>query len=367
MSAIFSSSYFSAFASVAVALVATLLFSPLLGEADSPFFLIAVMFSAWRGGILGGGLATILSLIVDIFLRSPSFTFEVQRHELSQIAVDVIASAMIGTLSVAVRRAEKEREQLLELEKTARLDAERASSVKDEIVAVVSHELRTPLTTIKTLTHILRFKDPTPEEKDEYLADIAAECNRQIDLVHNLLDLSRIQQGGIELEVKAVNVEKVVRECVKLERIEAAAHQHKIKIEATPYLAPVSADESGLRRSICTMIENSIKYTPDGGVITVRATARADDRIAIEISDNGRGIHPQDMPHIFDRFFRGHLLPTEGTYTYADDQEVKGIGLGLHLAKILIEGMKGEILVRSDVGWGSSFTIVLNKWDGTTL
>lgn len=98
---------------------------------------------------------------------------------------------LIGTLSSARRRAERELETLLLREQAARIEAERANAVKDEFLAAVSHELRIPLTTIKALTRVLLRKQPSESERREYLEDVASECDRQIDLVHNLLDLSR--------------------------------------------------------------------------------------------------------------------------------------------------------------------------------
>jgi signal transduction histidine kinase len=352
------------FLTVGAALAATLLFSPFVSPVASPLFLVAVMISAWRGGLFAGFLATALSALANLFFFLPTeFSFDIQREEISQFMIDIFASIIIGTLSAGRRRAENEREALLESEKKVRLEAEHANSVKDEFLAVVSHELRTPLTTIKTLTHYLRHNQPTEEEREEYLGDIASECERQIDLVHNLLDLSRIRVAGVDINLQKTDIGKVLRDCVKIERIEAAAHQHKIKIEIEKGLPYALSDASALRRSVCTMLENSIKYSPDGSLILVSAARVSDSSIAVKIKDNGRGIHPQDMPHIFESFFRGHLLRAGGGYTFSDDQEVKGIGLGLHLAKFLVEGMKGEISVESEVGKGSAFTITLNTWN----
>lgn len=362
---IVSNQFFIACLTVATAFVVSLLLSPFFAPVVSPLFLIAVMISAWRGGLFAGFFATFLSAGANIFFLLPRdfSSFDVQREEISQIVLDIFASAIIGTLSAGRRRAEKEREEILESEKKARLEAEHANNVKDEFLAAVSHELRTPLTTIKTLTHYLRHKNTSAEEREEYLGDIASECERQIDLVHNLLDLSRIRAGGVQIDVKKTNISKVLHECVKIEHIEAAAHRHNISVEVQDNLPFASADASALRRAVCTMVENSIKYTPNGGSIKISAETTKNGKIAIGIKDDGRGIHPQDLPHIFESFYRGHLLKADGIYTFADEQEVKGIGLGLHLAKILVEGMDGEISVESNVGKGSKFTIRLFVWE----
>ncbi|HEX6622314.1 MAG TPA: histidine kinase dimerization/phospho-acceptor domain-containing protein, partial [Pyrinomonadaceae bacterium] len=180
---------------------------------------------------------------------------------------------------------------------------------KDEFLAAVSHELRTPLTTIKALTRVLLRKNPTEEERREYLADIASECERQIDLVHNLLDLSRINAGGVQIELRRVSAEDVVRACEKIERVEAAEHGHELRVEVAPDLPPIRADHSALRRALCTVVGNAIRYTPDGGSIALRAESDG-GTVAFEVEDNGRGIHPADLPHIFESFYRGRAAAT---------------------------------------------------------
>lgn len=218
---------FVAFLTVGAAFFATLLFLPFVSPVVSPLFLIAVMISAWRGGLFAGFIATFLSTAANLFFfLPPDFSFDVQREEISHIFLDILAAVIIGTLSAGQKKAKDERAATLESEKKARLEAEHANDVKDEFLAVVSHELRTPLTTIKTLTHYLRHKNTSEIERKEYLADIASECERQIDLVHNLLDLSRIRAGGVQLNVKQTDIGKVLRECVKIEHIEASAHRH---------------------------------------------------------------------------------------------------------------------------------------------
>ena len=120
------------------------------------------------------------------------------------------------------------REEALAHEQTARHEAEAANAVKDEFLAAVSHELRTPLTTIKTLTRILLRKDTTEGERQEFLSDIASECDRQTDLVNNLLDLSRIRAGGVPIEPRSVDAAEILAACEKIERIVASERGHDL-------------------------------------------------------------------------------------------------------------------------------------------
>jgi signal transduction histidine kinase len=356
--------YLVAVWTVGLAFAATLLMSPLVPPGISPLFLLAVMISAWRGGSGAGLLATALSALASAFVfLPPTYSLRIDRDDLLQLAVFTFAAVIIGTLSAARRRAEDEREALLVREQVARVEAERANAVKDEFLAAVSHELRTPLTTIKTLTRVMQRRDPGEAERREYLEDIASECDRQIDLVHNLLDLSRIRVGGVQIKPHRVDACEVVRACEKIERADAEEHGHQLLVELPPELPFVRADHSALRRALCTIAENSIKYTPDGGSIMLRAYSDGGS-VIIEVEDTGRGIREEDMPHIFDKFYRGHVKGDGAERLSDNEQEVPGIGLGLHLARALIEGMDGSIEVRSRAGVGSTFRLRLPVWSG---
>ena len=350
---------------VGVVFAATLLLSSFVPSGLSPLFLLAVMVSAWRGGLGAGLLAIVLSTLASAYILPPPFSFSVDRDDLFELVIFILAAIIVGTLSAARKRSEEEREALLLREQTARIEAERANAVKDEFLAAVSHELRTPLTTIKTLTRVLLRKQPAERERREYLEDIASECDRQIDLVHNLLDLSRIRAGGVQIKLQCVDAGEIVRACEKIERVEAAEHNHELSVEVAPDLPFTHADRSALRRALCTILENAIKYTHDGGSIKLRARHDGGEQVAIEVEDTGRGIHPDDLPHVFDSFYRGRTAAGDDAgISNADEREVPGIGLGLHLARVLVEGMNGSIEVRSRVGLGSTFTVRLPVWRG---
>lgn len=326
----------------------------------SPVYLAAVMFSTWRGGLGAGLLATALSAVVGaFFFFPPAYSFKVDGEDLLELGVFTLAALIISSLSAA-------RERAFAREQAAREEAEAANAVKDEFLAAVSHELRTPLTTIKTLTRVLLRKNPTEEERREYLEDIASECDRQIDLVHNLLDLSRVKVGGVEIRSGRVDVGEALQACEKIERAAAAERNQELVVESASDLPPVRADKSALRRALCAVVENAIKYTPDGGRIILRARRDEDGgQVAIEVEDTGVGIRAEDLPRIFDRFYRGRAGAGDGAGNL-DEQEVPGIGLGLHLASVLVEGMGGSIEASSRVGHGSTFTLRLPVWRDET-
>ncbi|HEU4389270.1 MAG TPA: ATP-binding protein, partial [Blastocatellia bacterium] len=238
--------------------------------------------------------------------------------------------------------------------------------LKSDFVGSVSHEMRTPLTTIKTLTRVLLRGNVTESDRREFLNTIMTECDRQIDLILNLLDLSRIEAGTFNIALSRVEVADIVESCVKAERVNAEARGHGLFVKVPESVPAVLADGAALRRVLCGLVQNAIKYTADGGRIILE-TATDDDKVTIRVSDNGPGILEEDIPHIFDKFYRGHPAHEEEGRTESDSNlDVPGVGLGLYLARIVVEEIGGRITVESDPGVGSTFTVTLPVWDKTS-
>jgi signal transduction histidine kinase len=252
------------------------------------------------------------------------------------------------------------------LERKAKL-LDELDHLKSEFVSRVSHELRTPLTTIKALTRLLLRGDVSEEKQREYLETISIECDRQIDLILNLLDLSRIEGGVFRIAMERVEVSDVVTSCVKAEMAAAERRRHKLQIKPITHIPPICADPKTLRRVVSNLIENSIKYTPDGGLITLSADIDA-DYVALRVTDNGRGIPKEDLPILFDKFYRGSPAPHPATTDaeFLEDADVSGVGLGLYLARDVMERMGGTISVETKVGKGSTFTLHLPIWTAET-
>jgi signal transduction histidine kinase len=249
-------------------------------------------------------------------------------------------------------------DEMAEKSETRTLRLAELDRLKSEFVGGVSHELRTPLTTIKTLTRVLLRGGGTKDERKEYLETIAAECDRQIDLVLNLLDLSRIEAGKFSLTCKEVDVHEIVRNCAVIERHAAQARSHTIVVNLPDRGLYALADASALRRILCGLIENAIKYTPDGGQITLSARL-CDGEAAIGVIDNGCGIRAADLPHIFEKFYRGR--PSARFTDSANDgsPQAPGVGLGLYLARTLVNQFGGRIIVDAADGNGTTFTVYL--------
>ena len=266
-------------------------------------------------------------------------------------------NALARSFNLMADRLVERRNRLVELD-----------TLKSDFVSSVSHELRTPLTTIKALTRLLMRGELPEEKRREYLGTISVECDRQIDLVLNLLDLSRIEGGVFRVSMGKVDVVEVIQSCVRSEASAAERRQHRLEVEPFADVPPVCADPKALRRVMSNLIENAIKYTPDGGLITL-FTRREGELVTIGVKDNGRGIPPEELPVLFDKFHRGRPAAHSAAMRNAtedaeflEDADVSGVGLGLYLGKNVVERMGGKITVETQVGRGSTFTLHLPVW-----
>jgi signal transduction histidine kinase len=249
-----------------------------------------------------------------------------------------------NTFNLMAQQIREREERLSELDR-----------LKSEFVGSVSHELRTPLTTIKTLTHVLQRTHPSGEEREEYLETIAVECDRQIDLVNDLLDLTRIESGAYKIDLGQVDLSEAIKTCAAFEKHAAQTRKQDLVLALPNEPAFVLANRQAVRRAICTLLENAIKYTPENGRI-ILGTARLNGEVEVFIEDNGVGISEADLPHIFERFYQGSPRAS------GEALDQTGVGLGLYLVRGLVDQMGGRITVQSEVNRGSRFTIYLHEW-----
>ncbi|MHB1326360.1 MAG: PAS domain-containing sensor histidine kinase [Thermoleophilia bacterium] len=216
--------------------------------------------------------------------------------------------------------------------------------MKSDFVATVSHELRTPLTSIlgfsKTLLRTdARFSDAS---RESFLLEIVREGERLARLIEDVLSVSRIEAGKLRLDLKAIDVGPTVGQVVK--NMARLTSIHNFVINVADDLPRVSADSDKLYQVLLNLVANAIKYSPDGGPITVTAIER-DGRMRFEVADQGVGISAEHLPHVFERFYRA--VRGKGGVT--------GTGLGLFVSKSLVEQMGGTIRAESEVGQGSRF------------
>ena len=219
--------------------------------------------------------------------------------------------------------------------------------LKSAFVGIVSHELRTPLTPIKTLVENLLdgVGGSLSKQQHHYLSRIQANADRLTRMLNELLDLSKIEAGKIELRPTVLSIQELLADV--LEVLQPLAQQKSITMEVTSIdgIPKVHADRDKLYEVLANLVDNAIKFTPSGGRIQIGTKVLNDRYIRVEVSDTGCGIPEEDLPKIFDKFYRVHSLSSNHA----------GAGLGLAIAKGLIELHGGTIGVESTSGKGSHF------------
>jgi PAS domain S-box-containing protein len=229
--------------------------------------------------------------------------------------------------------------------------------MKDEFVSLVSHELRTPLTSIKGYVDLLIDGDAgeVTEEQKEFLEIVKNNSDRLVLLVNDLLDVSRIEAGRINLRVQPVDLAGCIDEVATSLRPLMEQKRQSLKLEVSADLPQVRADRDRVVQILTNLLSNAHKYTLEGGAVTVRAQA-SEDEVQVEVSDTGVGMTAEERDKLFTKFFRAQNPAT---------QNVGGTGLGLNIVKSLVEKQGGRIWVTSEPMKGSAFIFTIRA-DGTT-
>jgi signal transduction histidine kinase len=299
----------------------------------------AAQFVAAPGPVplaLFGLLSLIMSLLVDDMHRGRLRSEVILREQRDQ--------------ERSLRQAEEDRHRLLEETRRAYEEAEAANRVKDEFLATLSHELRTPLNAMMGWAQILQSSPADLQTLARGLDSIVRNARAQGLLIDELLDLSRIVTGKLRVEMRPVDPAEVIRRAV--EAVSPAAEAKRIRL--VPRLdrpaPPVAADPDRLQQIVWNLLANAVKFTPSGGQVEI-GVERANSYLEIAVSDNGIGISPEFLPHVFDRF---RQLDSSTTRTQG------GLGLGLSIVRHLVELHGGTVRVESPgLGRGSKFVVTL--------
>ncbi len=252
----------------------------------------------------------------------------------------------------AMEFANQQREEMLDAERNARMTAQRATRLKDEFLATLSHELRTPLSAILGWTQVL-LREETPKGPDEQkraIEVIDRNARAQVQLIDDLLDLSRIMTGKIRLDLHQVSFASVVEAAVDSAMPAAEAKGIRLKAILGASQDIVSADGTRLQQVVWNLLTNAIKFTPKGGQVQV-LLQRVNSHLELSVSDTGIGIPASYLPHVFDRFSQKDSSTTRA---------FGGLGLGLAICKQLVELHGGSIRAASQgEGKGATFSVQL--------
>ncbi len=260
----------------------------------------------------------------------------------------IIGASKIARDIRAQKQAEEERQQALQEARKARQEAEFSNRVKDEFLATISHELRTPLTAVLGWVRMLRAAKLDNETQTKALEVIDRNVRSQAQLIEDLLDISRITMGKLRLDVRPVQPAAVIAAAVESLRFAADARQIRIQTVLDSNAGPISGDFERLQQVLWNLLSNAIKFTPKGGRVQI-VLERVNSHIEIRITDTGRGIKPDFLPYIFNRFSQGEAVTTR---TYG------GLGMGLAIAKAIMELHGGTISASSEgEGKGATFSI----------
>jgi len=317
--------------------------------------LIAANWSAYTSsrnlfvavGAISVALAVGLGLILSWSLIGPIQSMETR---LSEIAardfsgrLDLPNRDELGSLGANVNRMNDELRRVYG-------ELETASRHKSEFLANMSHELRTPLNAIIGFSQVLRegMVGEVNEKQKEYLEDILSSGQHLLSLINDVLDLSKVEAGQVELEIAAFSLREALERGVVMVRERATNNGVQLSLELSPDVGVVRGDERRIRQVLFNLLSNAVKFTPADGNVAV-ATARVGDAVQVSVTDTGPGIALDDQERIFEEFQQTDVGVKHG----------EGTGLGLALSKRLVELHGGRIWVESEPGHGSRFVFTL--------
>ncbi len=248
------------------------------------------------------------------------------------------------------KRIEQEREQLLQREQAAREAAETANQIKDEFLAVLSHELRSPLNPILGWSKLLQQGKLDPTKTTIAIDTIERNARLQVQLIEDLLDISRILRGKMSLTMMPVDLSSVIAAALETVRLAAEAKSIEIQTIASPGVGIAMGDSGRLQQVVWNLLSNAVKFTPPAGKVTIKLALKG-NYSQIQVTDTGKGIQSDFLPYVFE-----HFRQEDGGIT----RKFGGLGLGLAIVKQIIEMHGGTVAAASPgVGQGATFTVTI--------
>ena len=262
----------------------------------------------------------------------------------------VIGASKIARDITAMKRAEQEQAQLFAREQEARAEVERASRLKDDFLAVLSHELRTPLNAVMGYSQLLSAGILPPARAAHAIQAIQRNAQAQARLVESLLDLSRVMAGKLALNLEEIDLGSVIESAVDALRPEAETKSISLDVRMPPARMRMVGDAARLQQVFWNLLSNAIKFTRGPGRVIVTGGVH-EEHLRVSVADQGQGISPEFLPHVFDRFRQG---------ASTDGHSPAGLGLGLALVREMVQAHGGTVVAESaGEGSGSTFTVTL--------
>jgi signal transduction histidine kinase len=304
-------------------------------DVDTNLLLVAaVSISAWYGGRWPGVVAALLAAIAMavIFIPDGSIKVAPGLGEGIYVGAFLVVSLVVSNTAEALHRA--------------RQAAENRVQARSEVLGVVAHDLRNPISAIASSTELLLEVDLPDQQRRELLEVCQRAAKRMNRLVGDLLDATQVQAGHLSLQLTDVEVAALLHDVAIAWRNPANEKSLTLEVVDPPAGLVVRADQDRVMQAIGNLIGNAVKFTEPGGRVTVSAKPVRDE-VELRVQDTGPGIPAEAIPHLFERFWQG------------DSGDRRGIGLGLAIAKGIVEAHGGRINVESELGTGTSFTFTL--------
>lgn len=304
--------------------------------------LVVTLVAALLGGV---ALAGVLSLFVARHFSRRLVAMEKVAEAMA--AGDYAARVAVAGADEVARLGASLNKLAAELEKRV-AELERMDAARRDFVAAVSHELRTPLSIIQGYTEAILDGMVTPEERHQYLTAIREEAERLRRLTDELLDLRRLETGTLKIRREEVDLGEVAERAAVRFKTQAAASRLHFQVEVAP-TSPVVGDPDRLEQVVVNLLDNAFRFTAAGGSVTLRVEP-APEGVALSVQDTGPGIAPEELPYIWEKFYRGDKARVRTT---------GGSGLGLAIVKQIVELHGGRVEVDSQPGRGSTFRVFL--------
>lgn len=326
--------------SVAAASILTLLlWTPFFSRNPLCLFYAAVVLCAWFGGMSAGLLASVMAVWAVEYLLMPSFTSGIDA---------VVHLTSFGFIAILISWLDTHRRRANDALKRAKESAESANRAKDRFLATLSHELRTPLTPALAMTSAMELDHALPERMRDDLLVVRRNIELEARLIDDLLDLTRITSGKLQLRRQETDLHELVQQAIQTCRGGADSKRVIIEADMAATRSRILGDPARVQQVLWNLINNAIKFVPDGGIVTIQ-TANEGESISVRITDNGIGIEPEALERIFERF---EQASSETHRRYG------GLGLGLSISRALTRMHGGTLTAASDgAGTGSTFTL----------